>query len=280
MHKYFVIAFFLLTFIGLFYLLKEDATKPAVKYFPLDENVTFHKAETDLNVLPKNHEIEWAIESTSSETAYLRQDISLLYENGKFKGVQSKWRQHLNHLELNERFYQPKNSLLQAISFHHGEIHYPDDQIYSIQKMTSNQLYFVMENGKIHAFRESSNPFERAWEKKLNRMTDERLTNHWNELIDHFDIDIEGYDSFPLTDLVKYENKNLPGRNEKETMKVIGQLWEGLYKNYIILLADENNVHASHYVPLILVAKNNDHLLVFFELNNKKQKLIQKLPSS
>lgn len=248
-----------------------------MKYFPPDDNVFFDNVETNINLVKNTDEIEWSVESTSSDVAYLRQDVSLLYENGKFKGVLNKWRQNVDHLDLSKRFYQANSSLLKAISFHHGEIHDPNDQISSIQKMTSNQLYFINDSNTIYSFHEPSNANEKKWERDLNKMTNQQLESHWNKLINQLDIAINDYDRIPLTELAQYENKPLPGRTEAETKKIIGQLWEGLYKNYILLLKEEENLQDKHYMPLILLAKNNDHLLVIFELNNKNQKLIQKI---
>lgn len=248
-----------------------------MKYFPIDENVFFDHAETNIDFLRSTDEIEWSVESTSSKAAYLRQDISLLYENGKFKGVLTKWRQNIDHLDLNKTFTQSNNSLLKAISFHHGEIHYPNDQISSIQQMTNNQLYFMKDNNTIYSFHEPSNANEENWKRDLDEIMDQQLNNHWNKLINELDIAINEYDRIPLTELAKYENKPLPRRTEAESKKIIGQLWEGLYKNYILLLQEEENLKEKHYMPLILLAKNNDHLLIIFELNKTNLKLIQKI---
>lgn len=277
MHKYVVIVVFIISFFSLFYIFKSKLSIATMQYFPIDEQVFFDDSVTDITIISNDAEIEWSISSTSSEIAYLRQDVSLLFENGKFKGIQSMWKQHLDHLELQRRFKQQNSSLLQAISFHHGEIHYPDEQISSIQKMTSDHLYFIKDDGKIHAFRKPSNTLEKNWKIKLNEMTEQQLFYHWNMLINHFNIQEDEYDSFPLTKLIEYEEATLPNRSKKETEKIIGQLWEGLYKNYIVLLKEKENEQNSHYVPLIMIAKDNSHLLVIYELNNQKQKLIQRL---
>src|SRR5690625_6444376 len=58
-----------------------------------------------------------------------------------------------------------RSSLLQAISFHHGEIHYPNNQINSIQKMTSNKLYTITDHNKnLHTFQKPSTAFEKQME--------------------------------------------------------------------------------------------------------------------
>ena len=277
MHKYIVFLFFIIAFFTTFFLLKSNLIKTTMKYFPTDKYESFEYAKTELYTLQQDKNIHWGTESMSSKIAYLRQDVSLLYENGKFKGVQSEWEQHLDKLKLSKRFQQSSSSLLQVISFHHGELHYPNDQINSIQKMTGDQLYIIIENDNLHSFRKPHTAFEKRWEIKLNEMMEQQTKGGWKSLINYFSISKEQYDSFPLTELIQYETTTIPGRSKQETKKIIGQLWEGLYKNYIVLLHEKENRESPHDVPLIMIAKDNDHLLVIFELNKEKQMLKQKL---
>lgn len=55
----------------------------------------------------------------------------------------------------------------------------------------------------------------------------------------------------------------------------MGQLWEGLYKNYLLPIVTRNKP-TDTYVPIILLNKNHNHLLVLYEANHEKKKLIQK----
>jgi len=276
MQKYLIISFFIVSLFCVIYLFKSKFVTTTMQYFPIDEHAIFDDAHTELSFSPEKQKVEWMIHSMSSESAYLRQDISLLYENGKFKGVQNKWEQNQMQLLLSQSYAQKNSSLLQTISFHHGEFHRSTDKINSIQQMTSDQLYFINEINQ-HSFHFPSSSFEKKWERKLNEITEQQLKYHWNNLIKHFDINEHNYNSVPLTELVQYEHTVLPGRTKEETKKIIGQLWEGIYKNYIVLLHDKENQQSTHYIPLILLHKTDDHLLIVFELNHKKQKLIQKI---
>ncbi|MFD2133549.1 hypothetical protein ACFSKI_20230 [Pseudogracilibacillus auburnensis] len=277
MQKYFVISLLIISFILLVYIVKGKFVTTTMQYFPIDEQAFFEQANTSISPSENEGTLIWSVESTSNEEAYLRQDVSLLYENGKFKGVLSKWREQVAHLESKKDFPQKNSSFLQAISFHHGEIHHNEDKINSIQQMSTNELYYIHDGEKVHTYHTPETEYEKKWAKKLNEITKQQLLYNWNKLMNDLHIDQQAYTLIPLTELAEYEKKNLPGRSEEETKQIIGQLWEGLYKNYIVLLADDSN-DTPHYVPLIMIAKDNSHLLVIFELNNKKQKLIQQLP--
>lgn len=71
------------------YILENNAT-PAITYFPDDEKSTFTKAESNLGLfLPKgndSYEIVWTSDSESDKEMYLRQDASLLFDNGRLRG--------------------------------------------------------------------------------------------------------------------------------------------------------------------------------------------------
>src|SRR5690625_2054269 len=77
-------------------------TSPTIKFFPINENATFLYANTDLKV--KDHSLEWDSRSKSDQTYFLRQDVSLLYFNGKLKGIRSKWEEKTDFIHLKEQF--------------------------------------------------------------------------------------------------------------------------------------------------------------------------------
>lgn len=266
-----------LLFIFTIYILQEKSVITTMKYFPIDDQVIFKHAASHISFIEKDNIIEWSVESTSSEEVYLRQDVSLLYENGKFKGVLSKWREQIAQLHLLKRFSQNNNSLLQVISFHHGEIHYPNNRIHSTQKMTSSNLYYVRDEDMTFSFQTPSTQVETYWKEKLNTWTEKQLFRHWNHLIEDLHINHHHYLLIPLTEISTYEDNSLPHFTEAETKKIIGQLWEGLYKNYIVLLANDEMNDTPHYIPLIMLAKDSSHLLIIFELNGQSQKLMQRI---
>src|SRR5699024_12649276 len=72
--------------------LSSKNAKYAITFFPLDETFFFTDATTNLDNFQDNL-LNWTTLSSSEKPVYLRQDVSLLYENGFFKGIQSKWEQ-------------------------------------------------------------------------------------------------------------------------------------------------------------------------------------------
>lgn len=257
MNKYlFIILLSIIIIGGTIFLLKDDAA-PVITYFPIDKESTFELAETTLetNISSDNSSkyVTWISKSISKAPLYLRQDISLLYDNAIFKGVLNGWKQNNRTIELKNSFNFTGHENFQAISFHYGEVHKNND-IKSVYKMSHDQLH--------------------SDEKQID--VDDQLMKHWIELLTYFEIDPSFYEMIPLTDLYIYGGQTLPSLTQDETDKVIGQLWEGLYKNYAVPLLQQKDKLAGHYVPLILFAKQSNHLFVLFEWNDEKIKLIQK----
>src|SRR5699024_1171811 len=204
---------------------------PTVKYFPFDEEVSIETAKTTLQTIDTPPWIEWRTNSSSSKRAYLRQDISLLYENGIIAGELSKWKQEEQTLTMSENIRPRQDTLFQAISFHHGEIH-TDDKITSTQRMTAQSVFAIKKGDHLHTFTDAQNSLEQKAQESLKIETNERLFSHWNTLMNELQISANEYNTYPLIDLVRFETEPLPGYSMEETEKIIGQLWEGLYKNY------------------------------------------------
>ena len=66
--------------------------------------------------------------------------------------------------------------------------------------------------------------------------------------------------------------------SQQETDVLIGRLWEGIYKNYVIQASESSENQLESYIPLILIDKQNTHLYVLFELNGGREQLIQRIP--
>ncbi|CDO01893.1 hypothetical protein BN988_00345 [Oceanobacillus picturae] len=256
-------------------------TLPAITYFPITEDQRFEKVQTDISLFSENgndsYEIIWSATSVSDAPTYLRQDASLLFDNGRLRGLRSIWKQDTDSIIMKERLFHEDSSLFQAITFHHGEIHKQDKSIHSMQQITADQLYVIdSPTTALESFKKPQNNYEVEWKNLLEKTTRQQLLYHWNQLFTHFDIDSSNYLSVPLTSLATYQTKPLPSLTQQETDKIMGQLWEGLYKNYIVPATTKNNKKPTSYIPIILFSKDQDHLLVLFELNGRKNQLIQK----
>lgn len=248
---------------------------PVIQYFPSDTHATFTEARTQINQV-KNKDINnltWSIYSNSSEKAYLRQDVSLLYVNGYFKGVLAKWQQNVASIDSKQDFTIDNNALIESITFHHGETHHENKAIYSIQQMTSDKLYLI-DVPQSNSFKQPENERDRILQKEMDERIKNNLLVHWNQLIKHFKLDTSNHTLIPLTDLITYQSEALPSQTMEETNKIIGQFWEGLYKQYVLLL---NEKATNHLMPVVLLANDQTHLILLFEIGTEKHFYIQQL---
>lgn len=277
----YIIIFFI--FLPVFVFIMQEKTIPTITFFPMDEETSFEKANTRLEMISEksndSYEIIWESDSKSDKEIYLRQDASLIFNNGMLRGIRSKWMEDTDRIQTKEKIIGEDSSYFQAISYHHGEIHYPDDQIKSIHKMTYDQLYVIdSPNTALESFKTPNDKYETEWATLLDHTTHQQLLYSWKLLIRHFDIAGESYLSVPLTQLYKYNDEPLPSLTQEQTNQIIGQLWEGIYKNYIINAKNIEKNKLKSYVPLILFDKQNQHLIVLYEINGKKERLIQQYP--
>lgn len=250
---------------------------PTITYFPIDYGTNFKFAHTILSstLNQSNYKITWEVQSKSEIPMYLRQDISLLFGDGELKGMRSQWKEDTDSISYLEQIIDNRNQKWETISFHYGEIH-SKDKINSTQQMSSSKLYVFHNGSTFESFHNPNTKKQTAYQASLDAKTTKKLLENWQDLISHYDININDYHSIPLTTLSEYENKPLPSMNQEKTDRVVGQLWEGLYKNYLMPYIDSDRKLIS-YTPLILLAKDGDELLVLFEMNREKVKLIQKI---
>lgn len=278
-----------LCFIGaliLYIQWEQPKDQTTVKFFPLDQEKRFEDTSTSLTLLSESdqdeYDIQWKTESLVDEPIYLRQDVSLLYSDGQLKGILSKWKESGQNLFQDTNVHGEDSSHYQAITFHHGELHYPDDNIKSIQDMSKAELYVIDSPlTPLESFETPENTTQKDWKKTLDHATNQQLHYEWNKYINHFQINKSQYEAIPLTSLPDYETKPFPSLSADQTLQVIGQLWEGLYKNYVLEFTSNKDEPSRSYVPLVLAEKKGTHLLVLFE-NSKgeKEKLIQRYPFS
>ncbi|WP_010530991.1 hypothetical protein [Lentibacillus jeotgali] len=258
-------------------------TAPAITYFPEDEQTRFEETGTILEMISENtrdsYNMAWTSTSVSEQELYLRQDASLLFNNGQLLGVRSKWKENTDTIRIEEKFSAEDSNYFQAISFHHGEVHYPDDEIKSIHHMTYDQLYVIDSPSTVlESFKTPETDFEQEWARLLDHTTEQQLVYNWKRLMAHFDINEDAYYKIPLTDLYKYNTKPLPSLTQKQTNQIMGQLWEGIYKNYVLNVKNLRGKTVKSYIPLILFDKRSEHLMVLFEWNGEKERLIQQYP--
>lgn len=272
----------LVTILGIFIIILvslilsdfHSKTKSTITYFPPDESIHFSNSNTSLHLQEKKDSVQWKVSSQTDEPLYLRQDISIVYVNGVLKAIHNKWLEQTDLITFQESFKR-KNGIWKTITLHHGESHHTSESIKSIQEMSHDTLYIQGST----SFHTPSNPSEQAIKKTLEQQLEKDLQAHWDELIDHFEINRSEYEIIPFTQLYEYEEKPFPSLTNEQTRRIMGQLWEGLYKNYLLPIVTRNKP-TDTYVPIILLNKNHNHLLVLYEANHEKKKLIQKISSS
>lgn len=272
----------ILLIFGLVYLYQAKSI-PTITYFPLDERSAFESATTSIrlskNSTDSTYYLNWEIESKTDKSMYLRQDISLLFANGKLQGVRSKWIQDTASIYQQELVEGYGDILWETISFHHGEIHYPANTIKSIQQLSKDHEYVFKTNQEHYtSFKQPNTEMENQIKQQLDRTTKQQLLSKWNRLLHRFQIDRNDYMIVPLTNVAMYQHRPLPSFTSKETDQIIGKLWEGLYKNYIIPTTNIKGKQLNSYIPLVLFSNKHDHLLVLYELNGNEEKLLQKYP--
>jgi len=250
-------------------------TVTTLNYFPIDSEASFSDTATTLTINRSDNQqsiLTWKILSSHDINSYLNQDVGLLFNNGQLVSVQSKWSQTTSLLTQKTNLIALPESLYQAISYHYLELHRPSSQIMSANQMSTAQLYVTNSD----SFQTAETKQEKLTAEKLTSKTNKILEKNWSKLIDYYQIDPNLYYQIPLIELAQYQKMPLPGLTAVDSNRVIGQLWEGLYKNYLLRIREQQI--SGGFMPLILLAKNHDHLYVLFtDDQGNYEQLIQKL---
>jgi len=256
---------------ALYYQSESPKVQESITFFPIDSSVTYKTTQTSLKLIDKKT-LVWKIDSILDRTAYLRQDAGLLYSNGRLIDRLSAWKQNDKRIEQEKRLVSKANALYEAITFHHSELHEKGGKIFSSQAMSSDQMYVVHTGPNTqYSFRTAASKNQNEWKQKLDEQTERMLQYSWNKGVRHFSIHLNDYQAFPLNLFNKLTKKELPGYTKEETDKIVGNLWEGLYKNYLLGIKKADGTTADPIgstIPLILLANNKTHLLVLTETEN------------
>jgi hypothetical protein len=250
--------------------------RESIIFFPIDDSVTFDKASTSLQFAGKKDDdeyiIEWDVTSLTNKEIFLRQDISLLFSDGKLIDTLSEWEDQSQKLAQYKKITGEDSSHYQAISLHYGEIHLENDLIRSTQRMSRDHLYVIdSEFTDLFSFKTPHTNEEQEWKDILDKVTAQHLEYSWNQLIEYYKIDETKYERIPFVELERYNNDPLLGLSKTKTQEVIGSLWEGLYKNYFLgLKTKEGKViePIGSTMPLILIAKNYSHIVILIQAEN------------
>lgn len=272
----FVFIIIILTGIGITSLIqlnKQQEIKESMIYFPINEKITFESAYTTIDYLQKltdeRYSFVWRVYSKLKEKAYLRQDISLLFVNGRLHDLLGEWKQNVSELSLQKKVTLQETAKIEAISFHHGEIHHQNAPITSSQMMSTDQRYVIFSNHeRFHYYSIPNTKEEKEWEQLLNNIINKQQRQTLQHAAKLYSIPIDEYETIPLTHLANFNEEPLLHFSIEQSKKIIGQLWEGIYKNYFLGIKKEDGTIISAInssVPILLFAKNQSHLLIIFE---------------
>ena len=250
-----------------------NQTEDSIIYFPINPTVDFPAAYTKLQLksgkIHQAYHVSWEIQSFLSQKAYLRQDISLLYVNGRLRGTLNKWKEQTQKITVHDEYIGNGPAFLQAISFHYAELHHHKNEITSAQEMSADQLFIIdSAQSPLLSFRMPNHSIESEWNKTLTGYTNSLLKSVAAAAFQKYHLQPNDFIQIPLTDLAAYSHMKLPNFSLSQSKTIIGRLWEGLYKHYFLGIKKENGTMEDPIdstVPLILLSKTKNVLYIVFE---------------
>jgi hypothetical protein len=276
----------LLTMAASFYCLQgrnEEHAIESITYFPLDTDAHFLDAKTrimDVQADQNKYKITIRTYSRLDRLAYLRQDITFVFANGVLIGKFGQWKEETDKLEMKDTLSGKNNQIIRAISFHHAELHYPEDDITSSQQMSQDFLYIIPSSLPPVTFQTPNGEAEIGWKEVLDREEHNVISSVLKEAVKEMEIDLSHFHIIPLNELENYQKQPFPSFTREQTDQIIGQLWEGLYKNYFLGIRTPDGIISpiGSTIPVILLNKNKQNLYVITltsenELISLKQKI-------
>ncbi|KQU59599.1 hypothetical protein ASG66_07730 [Bacillus sp. Leaf406] len=248
-------------------MLYKPETRESIIFFPIDQNASFLAASTSMNLTQqKDQVVDWTVASELDSPSYLRQDVGLLFSNGKLKGVLNKWKPNTSSLYQKMKVEGDESNLLQAVAYHYAEIHEGEDTFKSAQTMSSDRLYIIDSAfNPLGSFKTPTTDVQAEWKKSLDGLVTKTIETSWAKGLRELQINGGDYNALPLTELPAYSSRPYPGFTPAQWAKVTGNLWEGLYKNYAIGIKKEDGAiqnPVDSTIPLILLKKDRKEVLV------------------
>lgn len=249
---------------------RQNATVRSLTYFPNDPSIEFLNAVTTLSLettdSSSNYSINWNTLSQTNIPVYLRHDVALLFQNGKLIQVSNNWKTNTSMLSDGKTIEFEGDSHFEALTVHYAESHTASGEIRSQETMSYDHLYVLSKSYQNkEAFKVPVGIEQTDLQRKLTQTLQQEQQRISEQAAKAYQINLKNYDIVPLTYLEAYEENSLPNLDQKTTQRVIRQLWEGLYKNYVTGLhvggeKPESPIGSS--VPLIFYPKKGNQLLV------------------
>jgi hypothetical protein len=271
---------------ALIYFLYVKPVRETIIFFPIDPSLSFDSASTHLSAKKSNNKysITFSEQSVLNTDAYLRQDVSLLYKNGKLAGILKDWKQNTRSIQQQVSISEKESALFQGITFHYAEVHPTETDIFSAQELTDDRLYVIHSPfSKFQSFKRPISNEQKEWMLVLNQTANSVKSESLNQAVASFQLDRDRYRIAPLTELKTKQAELLSGFTEARQKEIIGKLWEGLYRNYVLGIKKEDGSGISPMgstIPLLLVSNDNKELLAVFTVSDGTPIILrQKLPA-
>lgn len=258
-------------------------------YYPEDTQLSFIDYNSNLFIskLKDNNEyyLDWEFNSKTNKPVFLRQDLSLLFENGILVDYERVREEKTDTITEKISFHGKDSGKHEVITYHYAEIHYEESDIKSKQAMSTDILY-VMDSplSPLIDFKTPQTDNEKESMELLDSIIDQQLEYVWEGIMEEFNINKKDYLQIPFNNLPDYNNTPLAMFSQDETTEIIGKLWEGIYKYYILginTFSDSSYNSIGNSLPLILVHQDGKHLIVIYETADQtKQQLLQLIPSN
>ncbi|CAM3805736.1 hypothetical protein [Mesobacillus zeae] len=260
-------------FIIAFLIFEKEDIKETIIFFPIDRSAAYVTANTSLTasnaLAPGGYSVRLRSASVLDRHAYLRQDLSFVFKDGRLREKMGKWEPNTDRIVQEEVLQEKESALYSAVSFHYSEIHKNEESIFSAQMMSSDFIYTVSSPiSPVSAFRVPFRQEDVQWKGILDKGVEMLIENTLNKAADSYGINKNDYYIFRLTELARFETSPFPGFSRQATDKAIGRLWEGLYKNYFLGIKKRDGTvinPVDSTIPVILLSKDKKILLVLIQ---------------
>ncbi len=259
-----------------------------LQFFPFNAAAKFNETNTSLTLKEpdKNkdkYEVILNVSSVLDRKAYLRQDMSLLFQNGRLVDLLKSWKRDTSSMDQTLTIEGHESSLFEAVTIHYAEIH-EDDNPKSTYKTTDATQYVISSRfGPIKSFQTPENEEQKDWAFTLKSVANSRLTKVLDRYIDKTQIDLSDYTVMPITQLTNKKDELLAEYGDEEQRAIIEKLWEALYSIYVTGIKKQDGTiidPIDSTIPLILREKQSSRLILLIQdKTGNLHEFYQQLPS-
>ncbi len=245
-----------------------------IKFFPLNQKAAFNKTTSSL-VMPKQnqdteqYDVALSTESILNQKSYLRQDFSLLYQNGRLKEFTKKWEQNTDRITQKTTVKAHESSLFEVVTIHYAEIHGENDTITSSFKLTDSNLFVIASRyGPTKSFHSPETDEQKEWAFTLSSVSKSRLAKVLDRYTADKKIDITKHHVIPLTQYATEEKKLLAGYPEQTRLEITEKLWEAFYSIYVSGIKKQDGTvidPIDSTIPLILRKQGTNKLIILIQ---------------